>query len=124
MLRSVQILLWRISALIALALGVIGLALPIMPTVPFVLFAAWASSKGWPALERWLLIHPTYGCHICNWRDHRAVPRKGKVLASAMMLVSAVSLQFIPIVPLWLKITVPMTLLTVAIWLCLRPEIR
>ena len=122
MLRSVQILLWRTTALLSLGLGIVGLALPIMPTVPFVLFAAWTASKGWPSLERWLLTHPTYGTHICNWREHRAVPRKAKVLASLMMLVSAVGLQFAP-APLWFRIAVPLTMLTIAIWMCSRPEV-
>jgi uncharacterized protein len=121
MLRSVQILLWRTSALFALALGIIGLALPIMPTVPFVIVSAWAASRGWPALERWLLTHPTYGSHICNWRDHGAIPRRAKVLCVLMMSGSAIGLQFTP-VPVWLRITVPLVMLTVGIWVCLRPE--
>jgi uncharacterized protein len=122
MLRSMRILLWRTTAVLSLALGIVGLALPIMPTVPFVLFAAWSAGKGWPELERWLLAHPTYGTHICNWRAYGAVPRKAKVTASLMMLVSAVGLQFSP-APLWLRIAVPLTMLTIAIWLCLRPEV-
>jgi uncharacterized membrane protein YbaN (DUF454 family) len=123
MLRSVQILLWRSTAVLFLALGVVGLALPIMPTVPFVLFAAWSAGKGWPELERWLLTHPRYGEHICNWRTHRCVPRQAKVTASLMMLVSAVGLQFTP-APLWLRLAVPFTMLLIAVWLCLRPETR
>ncbi len=122
MIRSMQILLWRATALLSLVLGIIGLALPILPTVPFVIFAAWTASKGWPKLERWLLSHSTYGVHIYNWREHGAVPRKAKVLATLMMLVSAVGLQFTP-TPLWLRLAVPFTMLTIAIWLCLRPEV-
>ena len=122
MLQSVQILLWRTGALLSLALGIVGIALPVVPTVPFVILAAWAASKGWPALERWLLGHPIYGPHIMRWRDHGAVPRFAKVAATLMMLVSALGLQF-SAAPLWLRIAVPPTLLLVAIWLCLRPEV-
>jgi uncharacterized membrane protein YbaN (DUF454 family) len=123
MLRSMQILLWRTSALCALFIGFIGLAVPVMPTVPFVIFAAFAAGKGWPALDRWLSTHPTYGTHICNWRDHGAVSRKAKLLALAMMLLGAVTLQFVPVpVPLWLRVGIPLIMLLIAIWLCLRPE--
>ena len=122
MLRSMRTLLWRTAAVLSLMLGLVGVALPVMPTVPFVLLAAWCASQGWPELERWLLAHPLYGAHICNWRAHRAVPRKAKVIASSMMLISAVALQFLP-APLWLRIAVPLTMLTVAVWLCLRPEV-
>lgn len=122
MIRSMQILLWRSVAMLALALGIIGLAVPIMPTVPFVVFAAWAASRGWPRLERWLLTHPTYGDPIRNWREHGAVPRRAKVLCVLMMSGSAIGLQFSP-APLWLKLAVPLTMLLVALWLCSRPEV-
>jgi uncharacterized protein len=121
MLRSMQILLWRTTALCALVIGFVGLALPVMPTVPFLILAAFAASKGWPALDQWLSNHPTYGSHICNWRDHGAVTRKAKIAAVIMMAVSALTLQFIP-VPLWLRLGVPAIMLVIAVWLCLRPE--
>lgn len=123
MLRQTQLILWRTIAIVALTLGLIGIALPIMPTVPFLLVAAWAGSKAWPALEEWLLNHRLYGGHIRNWRAHGAVPRYAKVLAISMMTVSAVGLQFSPS-PLWLKVAVPSTMLVIAIWLWTRPEPR
>jgi uncharacterized protein len=121
MLRSMQILLWRTGALCAMLIGFIGLVVPVMPTVPFLIFAAFAASKGWPALDRWLSTHPTYGTHICDWRDHGAVSRKAKVFAVVMMLIGASTLQFVP-VPLWLRIGVPLVMMCIAVWLCFRPE--
>jgi uncharacterized protein len=121
MLESTQTLLWRLGAILALALGLAGLALPVLPTVPFLIVAAWAGEKGWPALERWLLVHPIYGPHIRNWRERGAVPRKAKLLASVMMLTSGVGLQFTDLA-LWMRVTVPAVMLTVGIWLWLRPE--
>jgi uncharacterized membrane protein YbaN (DUF454 family) len=121
MLESTQTLLWRLGAILALGLGLAGLAVPVLPTVPFLIVAAWAGEKGWPALERWLLVHPIYGPHIRNWRECGAVPRKAKLLASVMMLTSGVGLQFTDLA-LWVRVTVPAVMLTVAIWLWLRPE--
>jgi uncharacterized membrane protein YbaN (DUF454 family) len=123
MLRHTQIVLWRILAIASLIAGLIGLALPIVPTVPFLILAAWAGSKAWPSLEQWLLSQRTFGPHIRNWRERGTVPRRAKVLASGMMLVSASGLQLSP-TPLWLKILVPLTMLAVAIWLWRRPETR
>ena len=51
---AVARLLWRLLALLSLALGALGVVLPVLPTVPFLLLAAWAAGKGWPALETWL----------------------------------------------------------------------
>jgi uncharacterized protein len=122
MLRHTKIVLWRITAIAALIIGLIGIALPIVPTVPFIILAAWAGSKAWPALERWLLSHSIYGNHIRNWRANGAVPRSAKFLATLMMSGTAIGLQFTP-APLWAKVSVPATMLAVAIWLWSRPEV-
>lgn len=121
MLRHTKILLWRLLAVISLILGVIGAFLPIMPTVPFVLLAAWAGERGWPQLERYLLNHPRYGHHIRDWREQGAVSRKAKYIAVFMMSCSAIGLCFSP-APLWAKWGVTLTMAVVAIWLVLRPE--
>jgi uncharacterized protein len=121
MIRLTQIIIWRLIAVVSLALGVAGLAVPVVPTVPFLLLAAWAGGKGWPALETWLLAHPRYGPHIRNWRERGAVPRDAKLFASLMMLASCVGLQFTP-TPQWLRIGVPAFLFAVAVWLWTRPE--
>ena len=114
-------LLWRALALASLVLGMIGVILPGLPTVPFLLVAAWAGGRGWPALETWLLNHPRHGAPIRRWRERGAVPRRAKWAASAMMLVSAFVIAVSP-APLWLKWAVPAVMLVVATWLWLRPE--
>ena len=121
MIRQTQILIWRLIAVLALALGIAGVVLPVVPTVPFVLISAWAAGKGWPAFEDWLLAHRVYGSHIRNWRERRAVPRDAKLVASLMMLASCTALQFTP-TPQWLRIALPTFLFAVAVWLWMRPE--
>lgn len=121
MLRSSRILLWRLCALLALAIGLIGLALPVLPTVPFLILAAWAASKSSPELERRLLTHPSYGPHIRAWREHGAVPRRAKWFATLGMIGSAILLQ-LTLVPAWVQIAVPLALFGVAVWLWWRPE--
>jgi uncharacterized membrane protein YbaN (DUF454 family) len=121
MLRHSNIILWRLGALAALLIGLVGVAVPVLPTVPFLIVAAWASGKGWPALEERLLEHETYGPHIRRWRERGAVPRRAKMIASAMMLGSALALQFTSAPP-WLRISAPLAMAAVAIWLWRRPE--
>lgn len=121
MLRPTQIVLWRLTAIISLTLGVIGVALPILPTVPFLILAAFAGSKGWPALERWLLEHRIYGPHIRTWRERGAIPLNAKILATLMMLTSAIGLQFVP-APVGIQLAVPLIMALVAIWLWTRPH--
>ena len=121
MLRRSRILLWRAGAFAALVIGLVGIVLPVLPTTPFLIVAAWAAGKGWPAMEQRLLAHPVYGPHILAWRERGAVPRTAKILATAMMLVSGISLQLTS-AALWLKISVAILLVGVMIWLWSRPN--
>ncbi|MEJ8852824.1 YbaN family protein [Variovorax rhizosphaerae] len=119
--RIVATLLWRTLAVLCLLLGLLGVFLPVMPTVPFVLVAAWAAGRGWPALESWLVGHPRYGVHVRQWREGGFVPRRAKWAASIGMMGSAILLQFLP-VPLAARIAVPLCMALVAAWLWSRPE--
>ncbi len=121
MRQALTRLLWRGLALLSLALGLVGVVLPVMPTVPFLLLAAWAAGKGWPALERWMLDHAHFGPHIRRWRENGAVPRRAKWLATVMMAGSALMLVLSPL-PQAVKIAVPTVMAAVAIWLWRRPE--
>ncbi|MCU0943427.1 MAG: YbaN family protein, partial [Hydrogenophaga sp.] len=122
MVPSVVRLAWRVLALLCVVLGLLGMFLPVLPTVPFLIVAAWAGGKGWPALEQWLLNHPRHGPAIRRWRDHGAVPRRAKWAASAMMLLSA-ALLWTTALPTSVKWGVPVLMAGVAAWLWARPEV-
>lgn len=116
-----KILFWRSLVVIFIILGFIGAILPGMPTTVFLILAAWAASKGWPQMDAWLLNHPKYGTTLRSWRESGTVPRKAKWLASMMMLISAV-VMLLTNAPIWVKIFTDLIMLSVAIWLWLRPE--
>lgn len=81
--------LWLVAGWLALLLGIIGIFLPLLPTTPFVLLAAFCFSRGSERWEHWLLHHPRYGPMVRNWREHRAVPLRAKQFATVMMVLSA-----------------------------------
>lgn len=112
---------WRSLVVIFIILGFIGALLPGMPTTVFLILAAWAASKGWPQMDAWLLNHPKYGATIRAWREQGTVPRKAKWFASVMMLISAIVMLFTS-APFWVKVFTNLIMLSVAIWLWLRPE--
>lgn len=74
----------------ALALGSIGVILPLLPTVPFVILAAFCFARSSPRLEAWLLNHRVFGPHIRNWRDRRAITKRGKWSALVAFAISIV----------------------------------
>ena len=95
-MKWMYITVWRCIAILFVLLGIIGLALPVMPTVPFLIVALWAASKGWPQLETWLLNHPKYGPDLIAWREHRQIRRRNKIIAILMMASGYLISWFIP----------------------------
>lgn len=79
---------WRCLAWSCVALGAAGTLLPLLPTTPFVLLAAWAAPKGSPRLAAWLQEHRHFGPMLEAWRQHRAIPRRAKWLAVIMLIAS------------------------------------
>lgn len=82
--------LYLAGGLTCIALGAIGAVLPIMPTVPFLLLAAFFFARSNPEWERRLLDHPRYGPPLRNWRERRAIGRPAKVAAVTAMAAGAV----------------------------------
>jgi uncharacterized membrane protein YbaN (DUF454 family) len=72
------------------ALGLVGLALPLLPTTPFLLLAAYCFSRSSPRLHRWLLASPLLGRLIADWERHGAIRTRAK-LASTVVLLGAVA---------------------------------
>lgn len=79
---------WLIGGLISVALGTIGIALPLLPTVPFYILAAFCFARSNRAWEQRLLDHPKFGPSIRAWRERRIISRKGKVAATLAFAVS------------------------------------
>jgi uncharacterized protein len=77
--------LWVIAGAAALFAGIVGIFLPLLPTTPFVLVAAFCFARGSERCEQWLMTHPRFGPMVRNWRDHRAIPLRVKQLAWATM---------------------------------------
>lgn len=72
----------------AFGLGVIGLALPVLPTTPFMLVALWAFSASSERFHRWLYHHRIFGPPLQRWRRERSIPVWGKAVALGSMAVS------------------------------------
>jgi len=108
------------AGLASLGLGFIGIFLPLLPTTPFVLLAAFCFARANPAWEARLLEHPRFGPSIHAWRERGAVPLYAKQLAVMMMLISSVGGWFLlPQGWHW----VPAACCTlVALWLLSRPS--
>lgn len=73
---------------VSVGLAVLGAFLPLLPTTPFLLLAAACYVRASVRFYNWLLNTRTFGPMIINWRDHRAMALRHKVMAIAFIAVS------------------------------------
>ncbi len=111
---------WIILGCSSVALGIAGVILPLVPTTPFLLLAAYAFSKSSARLHQWLVHHPQLGPPIMQWRQHRAVSKKTKLSASVSLIV-LFTISIVMQVPSWLLLTQVAVLTGVGWFLWTRP---
>lgn len=112
--------LYLAAGVVSVGLGTLGIALPLLPSVPFFLLAAFCFARSKPEWERRMLDHPRYGASLRDWRERRAIPRRAKRTALATMAAGAV--------PTWMVVGWPWALATSAVlaiagtWIWTRPD--
>jgi hypothetical protein len=79
--------IWTIIGLLLLLVALIGVAVPLLPTTPFVLLAAFCFARSSPRLHRWLLDSSLFGPVLQDWENKHCVTLNVKCLALGMMLV-------------------------------------
>lgn len=88
---------------LAVALGTLGVFLPLLPTTPFILLAAWCFARSSPRFHQWLLYRSWFGGYLRHWQQYRAMPRGAKPRAIAMIVVTfAISLWLVKLT--WVRI--------------------
>ncbi|MYG13999.1 MAG: DUF454 domain-containing protein [Gammaproteobacteria bacterium] len=112
--------LWMVLGWASLGLGALGVLLPLLPTTPFLILAAYFFSRSSQRMHAWLLNHRVFGPPIENWRTHRAISTGAKLAAlAAMALILAVSAA--ANIPAWALAIQAVILVGVAIFLLTRP---
>jgi uncharacterized membrane protein YbaN (DUF454 family) len=107
---------------VCVALGFVGLFVPVLPTTPFMLLAAACYARASPRLYDWLLANRTFGPLIYEWRKHRSIPYRTKIGAIALMgSTLAVSIVLF-VEPLWLKLALALVGVALAVWLYRLPS--
>ncbi len=84
MIRYVYVALGILSC----ALGVIGIFVPLLPTTPFLLLSAALFFRSSPRLYNRLLNHPQLGPYIRNFREHKAIPLRVKIISVSLVWIT------------------------------------
>ena len=105
---------------LSVVLGGIGVVVPLLPTVPFMILAAFCFARANPAWERRLLDHKHFGPHIVAWRMRGAISRRGK--AMALIALGASAAIGIATLPDWYAYVPLAVALISGSWIVTRPS--
>lgn len=113
---------------LCVALGVLGIFLPVLPTTPFLLLAAYCYGRSSERFYRWLITNRWCGEYIRNYREGKGIPLRKKILSILLLwmtigytIVFAVSQGWIRLILLGIAAGVTLHLLKTK---TLRPETR
>ena len=94
-------LLWLLVGLMCVALGALGVVVPLLPTTPFLLVAAFAFARSSARLTRWLHEHRTFGPLIENWQKYGSIDRKSKTTSIVVIVLTPVITFLIGVLAPW-----------------------
>lgn len=95
--KIVRTILFSIGA-VALVLGVIGIFVPLLPTTPFILLAAWCFLKSSSRAYDWIRNQKYLGPILNDWEEHRAISKRTKLIATVLILTS--------LIMMWIKVRI------------------
>lgn len=88
---------------LAVVLATLGVVLPLLPTTPFLLLAAWCFARSSPRFHHWLLYRSWFGGYLRHWQQYRAMPPGAKPRAILVILATfAISLWMVKI--FWVRV--------------------
>lgn len=112
---------WLTVGVLCVAMGVVATVVPLLPTTPFVLLAAFAFANSSERLHTWLLEHPALGPPIRDWRDGRRIRRTAKWLAS-VSIAAAFTISVVLGLKPWVLALQAIVLGCVVAYIWTRPE--
>jgi hypothetical protein len=113
--------LWLLAGLTSVAIGAVGLVVPLLPTTPFLLVSAFAFARSSERLHSWLREHRSFGPLIDNWHRDGSIDRKVKRIAIVFILLTPV-VTWLFGVPLWVIACQVAVLSAAAIFILTRPS--
>ena len=107
---------------ISLALGIIGSILPLLPTTPFLLLAAYFFSKSSKRMYEWLIALPKFGKSIKEYNEHGVISKKSKAACLISILGVITWIVGFSDYKLSIKVIIPTTLIFVLSYVLTRPS--
>jgi uncharacterized protein len=121
--KSPYRIVWIAGGTLSVGLGIAGLVLPLVPTTPFVILAAWCFARSSPELRARLANSRTLGPSLRDWEHERAIARPAKVSTSVLvvfLVLLSVALQ----VATWIVVLQGLAAIGVSLFVWTRPDAR
>lgn len=116
-IRIMPRIILNIIGWLAVALGTLGTFLPLLPTTPFILLAAWCFARSSPRFHYWLLYRSWFGGYLRHWQEYRAMPPGAKPRAVVMILLTfALSLWLVNLTWVRILLLIILTCLLLFMW--------
>ncbi len=106
--------------LTSVAIGAVGVVLPLLPTTPFLLIAAFAFARSSARLNNWLREHRSFGPLINNWHRDGSIDRKEKRIAIIVIVMTPV-ITWLFGARLWIIVSQIVVLSAAAVFIMTRP---
>lgn len=103
MSRSSRVLFTILGSL-CVALAVIGMVIPVLPTTPFLLLAAYFYARSSQRFYTWLITNRWFGEYIRKYREGRGLPLRHKVITIALLWLSIGSAAIFAVSSWWMRV--------------------
>jgi uncharacterized membrane protein YbaN (DUF454 family) len=113
--------IWLLVGVVAVAIGAVGVILPLIPTTPFLLVAAFAFARSSERMNGWLREHQVFGPLINNWHRDGSIDEKAKRMAIIVIVATPVVTWLLD-VPAWIVACQIVVLSAVAVFILTRPS--
>jgi uncharacterized membrane protein YbaN (DUF454 family) len=122
-MNDIRKLIYIACGTICVALGVIGIFVPLLPTTGPLLLAAFFYSRSSPRFYHWLLHNRWFGSYIKNYREGRGMPMRSKIITLATLWLT-IGISIVLVALWWVKLLLLVIALGVTIHIVMLKTFR
>lgn len=114
---------WNVLGSVFVGVGIIGILVPLLPTTPFLLLAAYCFNQGSEKMRNWFKNNKLIGSYISNYYEKKGVPLRSKIIGIILLWITiGISIHFISII--YIRILLAVILIGVTIYLISLPTLK
>jgi uncharacterized protein len=114
--------LFLVAGIMAFAVGIVGIFLPLLPTTPLIILAAACFARAYRPFHEWMLAHRWFGPMLREWYHHRSLPYRTKLIAIVTMIVGFGGSIVFFVRPAWAQALLAVCALLLAVMLYRIPS--